>query len=105
MRDDLSTLYLTLMHTGDTNSVSTFLWCPTGLCDGTSPRHPLTEPPSDLIQCRSIESRYFADGTQLQDSMPPQNSHFSISSLETCFSDLKLNKDKTDALLVSSYCL
>ena len=70
-----------------------------------------TKPLSDLIQCHSIESQSFADDTQLQVSVPPSNIQSAISSLETCLSDiqtwmlenkLKLNNDKTEALLLRS---
>ena len=70
-----------------------------------------TKPLSDLIQCHSIESQSFAEDTQLQVSVPPSNIQSAISSLETCLSDiqtwmlenkLKLNNDKTKALLLSS---
>ncbi|WP_374210557.1 reverse transcriptase domain-containing protein, partial [Thiolapillus sp.] len=70
-----------------------------------------TKPLSDLIQCHSIESQSFADDTQLQVSVPPSNIQSAISSLETCLSDiqtwmlenkLKLNNDKTEALLLHS---
>ena len=66
-----------------------------------------TKPLSALIQCHSIES--FADDTQLQVSVSPPNIQLAISTLETCLSDiqtwmlenkLKLNNDKTEALLV-----
>ena len=68
-----------------------------------------TKPLSDLIQCHSIESQSFADDTQLQFSVPPQDIQYAVSSLETCLSDiqtwmlenkLKLNNDKTEALLL-----
>ena len=70
-----------------------------------------TKPLSDLIQCHSIESQSFADDTQLQASVPPSNIQSAISSLETCLSDiqiwmlenkLKLNNDRTEALLLRS---
>ena len=70
-----------------------------------------TKPLSDLIQCHSIESQSFADDAQLQFSVPPSNVQSAISSLETCLSDiktwilenkLKLNNDKTEALLLRS---
>ena len=59
-----------------------------------------------------IESQSFADDTQLQASVPPPNIQSAISALETCLSDiqtwmlenrLKLNNDKTEALLVRSF--
>ena len=70
-----------------------------------------TKPLSDLIQCHSIESQSFADDTQLQVSVRPSNIQSAISSLQTCLSDiqtwmlknkLKLNNDKTEALLLRS---
>ena len=70
-----------------------------------------TKPLSDLIQCRSIESQSFADDVQLQVYVPPSNIQSAIFSLETCLSDiqtwmlenkLKLNNDKTEALLLRS---
>ena len=66
-----------------------------------------TKPLSALIQCHSIES--FADDTQLQVSVSPPNIQLAISTLETCLSDiqtwmlenkLKLNKDRTEGLLM-----
>ena len=63
-----------------------------------------TKPIFDLIQCNKIESQSFADDTQLQVSVPPSNIQSTVSSLETCLSDiqtwmlenkLKLNNDKT----------
>ena len=66
---------------------------------------------SDLIQCHLIESQSFLDDTQLQVSVPPLNIQPAISSLETSLSDiqtwmlenkLKLNNDKTEALLLRS---
>ena len=71
-----------------------------------------TKPLSDLIQCHSNESQSFTDDTQLQVSVPPTNIQFAISSLESCLSDsqtlmlenkLKLNHDKTEALLLRSF--
>ena len=70
-----------------------------------------TKPPSDLIQCHSIQSQSFADDTQPQVSVPPLNIQCAVSSLETCPSDvqtwmlenkLKLNNDKAEALLMRS---
>ena len=70
-----------------------------------------TKPLSDLIQCHSIKSQAFADDTQLHVSVPPSNIQSAISSPETCLSDiqtwmlenkLKLNNDKTEALLLHS---
>ena len=57
----------------------------------------------------TIEYLSFADDTQLQVSIPPSNIQSAISSLETCLSNirtwtllnkLKLNNDKTEALLL-----
>ena len=70
-----------------------------------------TKPLSDHIQSHSVESQSFADDTQLQTSSSPLNIHLSICSLENCISDvkvwmqqnkLKLNDDKTEALLFCS---
>ena len=64
---------------------------------------------SGLIQCHSTESQSFVNDTQLQVSASPLNTQSAISSLETFLSDiqtwmlenkLKLNNDKTEALLV-----
>ena len=49
-----------------------------------------TRPLSDLIQCHSIESKSFADNTQLQVSVPPSNIQSAISSPETCLSDIQI---------------
>ena len=49
-----------------------------------------TKPPSDLIQCHSIESQSFAHDTQLQVSVPPSNIQSAISSPETCLSDIQI---------------
>ena len=70
------------------------------------------KPLSDTIRFHSIQSQSVADDTQLYDSAPPLNNQTSISSMQTCISDvkpwmlenkLKLNDDyKTEALLICS---
>lgn len=69
-----------------------------------------TKPVSSLTHTHAISSQSFADDTQLYDSTTPQNVSASIQSLESCIGEvkswmttnkLKLNDDKTEALLFS----
>ena len=64
-----------------------------------------TKPLSDLTHFHSIESKSFADDTQLQVSVPPPNIQSAISSLEICLSDIQTrmleNKlDRAEGLLL-----
>ena len=70
-----------------------------------------TKPLSDLIRKHGIQSQSFADDTQLYDMASHLNVHTSLSTLSSCISDikswmqenkLKLNDDKTEAILVCS---
>ena len=70
-----------------------------------------TKPIADLIQSHSLESQSYADDIQLHVSAPPENMKYAINSAENCISDimswmlvnrLKLNNDKTEALLMYS---
>ena len=69
-----------------------------------------TKPLINLIQTHSVSSQSFADDTQLYDSTPPTETHAAIQTFQTCISDikswmvenkLKLNDDKTEALLIA----
>jgi len=67
-----------------------------------------TKPLSSLIQTHSVSNQSFADDTQLYKSSPPSQTHAAILAVQTCIVDvkdwmshnkLKLNDDKTEALL------
>jgi hypothetical protein len=69
-----------------------------------------TKPVTSLIHSHAISCQSFADDTQLYDSTSPQKASVSIQSLESCIgkvkswmttNKLKLNDDKTEALLFS----
>lgn len=69
-----------------------------------------TTPLSQLIQSHSVNHQLFADDTQLQQSSSPTSIHTLSSNLQSCTADiktwmntnqLKLNDDKTEALLFS----
>jgi hypothetical protein len=66
---------------------------------------------STVINRHSINHEMFADDTQLHNSSTPEHVNDLVSSLQDCFSDvkdwmldhkLKLNEDKTEAVLFSS---
>ena len=68
-----------------------------------------TKPLSSLIQSHSVSNQSFADDTQLYNSTSPQHALSTLDTLESCISDvkswmtenkLKLNDDKTEALLL-----
>jgi hypothetical protein len=68
-----------------------------------------TKPISALIQTHSVSGQSFADDTQLQDSCASDQIHATIQTMQSCISDvkswmtnnkLKLNDDKTEALLI-----
>ena len=67
-----------------------------------------TKPLSALIQKHSVSNQSFADDTQLYKPSPPDETHATIQTIQTCILDvkswmvenkLKLNDDKTEALL------
>ena len=68
-----------------------------------------TKPLSSLLQSHSIPHQSFADDTQLYNSSKPNQTHALVQTMQTCISDvrqwmtdnrLKLNDDKTEALLI-----
>ena len=70
-----------------------------------------TKPLSDLIKTHSVESQSFADDTQLYDTASHMNIDSSLLALSSCISDikiwmlenkLKLNDDKTEAIIICS---
>ena len=65
-------------------------------------------PLSSVIETHSVSKQSFADDTQLLHSCPPDQIHATVLTMQTCTSDvktwmsqnkLKLNDDKTEALL------
>ena len=67
------------------------------------------QPLSNLINRHSLSVHLFADDIQIEAAILPQHVHSAISSVETCFSDVKnwlienklqLNDDKTECLLI-----
>jgi hypothetical protein len=69
-----------------------------------------TKPLSSLLQASSVLNQSFADDTQLYDSAKPSQLLATVQTLQACISDvkqwmlenrLKLNDDKTEALLFS----
>ena len=73
-----------------------------------------TPPLSDIIASHSVNRQLFADDTQLQKSAPPNNVQSFARDLQLCTDDtkswmcsnqLKLNKDKTEAILFSTLTL
>ena len=67
------------------------------------------QPLSNLIKQHSLSVHLFADDIQIKISVLPQHVHSSISSVETCISDVKnlmtenklhLNDEKTECLLM-----
>ena len=67
------------------------------------------QPLSNLIKRHSLSVHLFADNTQIETSILPQQVHSAISSVETCNSDVKywmienklqLNDEKTECLLI-----
>ena len=70
-----------------------------------------TAPLFDVMDSHSVLHHSFADDTQLQKSAPPQQVDELIQSMQQCVHDvkswmthnkLKLNDDKTEALIVSA---
>lgn len=70
-----------------------------------------TKPLTSLIKAHSIPNQSFADDTQIHESCHPDQLGPTIQRLQSCISDirswmthnkLKLNDDKTEALLVKS---
>ena len=68
-----------------------------------------TQPLHSLIQSHSILDQSFADDTQLYKSCKPKDTKQTLQSMQTCIADvkswmtqhkLKLNDDKTEALLI-----
>ena len=64
---------------------------------------------SPLIETRSVFNQSFADDTQLLHSCPAHQMHAAVLTMQKCISDLKtwmtqnnlkLNDDKTEALLI-----
>ena len=69
-----------------------------------------TTPLSDIIANHSVNHQLFADDTQLQKSTPPNDVQSLTHDLQSCTDDikawmcnsqLKLNEDKTEAILFS----
>ena len=67
------------------------------------------QPLYNLIMRHYMSVYMFADDIQIKTSIPPQHLHGTISSVETCFSDVKywmienklqLNDEKTECLLI-----
>ena len=70
-----------------------------------------TKPLHTLIQTHSIQDKSFADDTQIYQSSKPHLASETLQSLQSCITDvktwmtnhkLKLNDDKTEALLIHS---
>jgi hypothetical protein len=70
-----------------------------------------TQPLSSVIERHGLNYNSFADDTQLQNSAKPEDVDQLLASISTCFIDiknwmtenkLKLNSDKTEALLVGT---
>ena len=70
-----------------------------------------TTPLCDVIERHSIHHHSFADDTQLRKSAPPHHVSELVQSMQECIHDvkmwmssnkLKLNNDKTEAVIVSS---
>ena len=66
---------------------------------------------TDVIECHSIHHHSFADDMQLRKSAPPHHVSELVQSMQECIHDvkvwmsskkLKLNDDKTEAVIVSS---
>ena len=64
-----------------------------------------------LTEIHSVSNQSFADDTQLRQSCPPDQRHATALTMQACISDvttwvtqnkLKMNDDKTEALLVKS---
>ena len=83
---------------------SSHVWCSTGY----------TTPFSDIIANHSVNHQLLADDTQLQKSTPPNDVQSLTHDLQSCTDDikawmcntqLKLNEDKTEAILFSTLSL
>ena len=70
-----------------------------------------SKPLLSLIEHHTVSNQSFADDTQLYDSSSPSEIHSVVQNVEDCISDvkvwmnqnqLKLNDDKTEALLIQS---
>ena len=68
-------------------------------------------PLSTIIESHSLKHHFYADDTQLQDSASPENIQTLLTRTSECYSDvknwmtnnkLKLNDDKTEAILIST---
>ena len=73
-----------------------------------------TTPLPDIIASHSVNHQLFADNTQLQKSTPPNDVQSLTHNLQSCTDDikawmcnnqLKLNEDKTEAILFSTSSL
>ena len=68
-------------------------------------------PLSTIIESHSLKHHFYADDTQLQDSASPENIQTLLTRTSECYSDvknwmtnnkLKINDDKTEAILIST---
>ena len=87
------------------------LWSPTRVRLRSDSLHPL-HLHSNIIHSHDIDHHSYADDTQLQDKDKPDNVHSLLTRTADCFDDvknwmtankLKLNDDKTKAMLVGTH--
>ena len=90
---------------------SSYVWCSAGFSVETCAVCLYTTPLSDIIANHSVNHQPFADDTQLQKSTPPNDVQSLTHDLRSCTDDkkawmcnnqLKLNEDKTEAILFST---
>ena len=77
-----------------------FLWCPSWFCPGAYPLHPL----ASIITCHNLNHHFYADNTQLLNSILLENIHTLLKTTSDCYLDIKnwmtqnrFQLDKSDA--------
>ena len=80
-----------------------FLWRPSWFCPGAYPLHPL----ASIITCHNLNHHFYADNTQLLNSVLLENIHTLLKTTSDCYLDIKnwmtqnkfqlKRKDRSDA--------